>query len=123
MPAPPAGRDPAAILNDRGTPPVAAASRPATAASSGTVVSTAPSADPFNYFVQAGAFGRTEDAEQQRAKLAMMGLESRLSEREQSGRTVYRVRVGPYERRAEAESAKDKLAESGIEAQLVRVQR
>jgi len=123
VPAPPAGRDPAAILNDRGTPPVAAASRPATAASSGTVVSTAPSADPFNYFVQAGAFGRTEDAEQQRAKLAMMGLESRLSEREQSGRTVYRVRVGPYERRAEAESAKDKLAESGIEAQLVRVQR
>ena len=42
---------------------------------------------------------RTEDAEQQRAKLAMLGVEARLTEREQAGRTVYRVRVGPFERR------------------------
>ena len=30
--------------------------------------------DPFAYFVQAGAFGRGEDAEQQRARLAMLGF-------------------------------------------------
>jgi cell division protein FtsN len=111
--APSPSRDPAAILADQPAPPPKLA-----AAASGSA-----GADPFNYFVQAGAYGRTEDAEQQRAKLAMMGLEGKLSEREQSGRTVYRVRIGPFDRKADAEAAKDRLASSGVEAALVRVQR
>ena len=53
----------------------------------------------------------------------MLGLEARLSEREQAGRTVYRVRIGPFERRDDAEAAKEKLAGSGIEGALVRVQK
>ncbi len=77
----------------------------------------------FSYFVQAGAYARSEDAEQQRAKLAMMGVESRLTEREQGGRMVYRVRVGPFDRREEAETAKDKLGESGVDSALVAVQK
>jgi cell division protein FtsN len=79
--------------------------------------------DPFTYFVQAGAFVRPEDAEQQRARLAMLGLEARLTEREQSGRTMYRVRIGPFTRKGEAETAKAALSDSGIESALVRVQR
>lgn len=47
----------------------------------------APGADPFMYFVQAGAFRTTEDAEAQRAKLSLMGVEARVTEREQAGRT------------------------------------
>ena len=34
--------------------------------------------------------------------LAMIGLSAKITEREQSGRTVYRVRLGPYETRDEA---------------------
>lgn len=83
----------------------------------------APTAEPFEYFVQAGAFRTTEDAEAQRAKLAMMGMEARVSEREQSGRTVYRVRMGPYAKRDDAERAKDKLESAGGDTTLVRVQR
>ena len=75
------------------------------------------------YFVQAGAYSRNEDAEQQRAKLAMMGVESRLTEREQGGRMVYRVRVGPFDRREEAESTKEKLGVSGVDSALVAVQK
>ncbi|HKX41778.1 MAG TPA: SPOR domain-containing protein, partial [Burkholderiaceae bacterium] len=86
-------------------------------------LATASGLDPFVYFVQAGAFGRSEDAEQQRARLAMLGLEAKLTEREQSGRTVFRVRLGPYERKTDADSAKDKLGQAGIESALVRVQR
>ena len=78
---------------------------------------------PFIYFVQAGAYSRTEDAEQQRAKLAMLGMESRLTEREQGGRMVYRVRVGPFDRREDAEAAKEKLGGSGVDAALVAVQK
>lgn len=106
LPAPGA-RDPAAILADRPAAPAA---------------STAAAPAAFNYFVQAGAYSRVEEAEAQRAKLAIQGFESRISEREQAGRTVYRVRVGPFTQRGDAESVKETLAGAGLEAALVRVQ-
>ena len=85
--------------------------------------STKAGSDPFSYFVQVGAFARPEDAEQQRARLAMLGFGARVTEREQAGRTMYRVRVGPFDRKDDADSAKDKLDGSGIESSLVRVQK
>jgi cell division protein FtsN len=73
--------------------------------------------------VQAGAFSNPGDAEQQRAKLALQGLMTKVSEREQGGRTVYRVRLGPFERRDEAESAQERLKATGSESSLVRLER
>lgn len=116
------------------TPPVAAAPKASAAAGArdpaailaareGAAVRPTPAADPFNYFVQAGAFARPEDAEQQRAKLAMMGYEAKVTEREQSGRTVYRVRIGPFQAKDAADGAKDKLASAGVDSALVRVQK
>jgi cell division protein FtsN len=70
-----------------------------------------------------GAYSRVDDAEQQRARLAMLGYTARVTEREQSGRTVYRVRLGPYERKEEAEMTQDRLRGSTIESALVRVER
>jgi len=81
------------------------------------------SADPYDYFVQAGAFRTQADADAQRAKLAMMGWEARVSEREQNGRPVFRVRVGPFAKRDDAAALKDKLDGTGVESALVRVQR
>ena len=75
------------------------------------------------FFVQAGAYARTEEAEAQRAKLALLGMDARITEREQSGRTVYRVRLGPFDAREPAEDAQGRLASAGIEANLVRVER
>ncbi len=79
--------------------------------------------DPFTYFVQAGAYRTPEDAEAQRAKLTLSGVEAKVTEREQSGRTVYRVRVGPFDKKDEAEKTKEKLDAAGNETALVRVQR
>ncbi len=79
--------------------------------------------DPFTYFIQVGAYRTTEDAQAQRAKLSLAGIETKISEREQSGRTVYRVRLGPFEKRDEADAAKARLDGAGIETALVRVQR
>jgi cell division protein FtsN len=119
--------------------PGASAAKPAAAASASKPVSadplgdlakaktaagsTAGGADPFTYLVQAGAFRTPEDAEAQRAKLGMMGMDAKVTEREQAGRTVYRVRVGPYVSKEEAEKAKDKLDDGGFDTALVRVQR
>jgi cell division protein FtsN len=80
------------------------------------------SADPFIYFVQAGAYRTTEEAEAQRAKTGMLGLETKISERDQGGRTVYRVRVGPMDK-AEAERVRAKLDAAHIDSAMVRVQR
>jgi cell division protein FtsN len=96
-------------------------------AKSKTAVSTQASAnagaDPFSYFIQAGAFRTAEDAEAQRAKVVMAGFEAKITEREQSGRTVFRVRVGPIDNKDAADRAKEKLEAAGFESAIVRVQR
>ena len=79
--------------------------------------------DPFNYFIQAGAFRTPEDAEQQRARLLLLGMQARVTEREQAGRTVYRVRVGPFDKKDDADKVKDRLDNNSVETALVRVQR
>ncbi|NDP64696.1 MAG: sporulation protein [Polaromonas sp.] len=79
--------------------------------------------DPFNYFIQAGAYRTPEDAEQQRARLLLLGMQAKVTEREQAGRTVYRVRVGPFDKKDDADRIKDRLDNSSIETALVRVQR
>ncbi len=86
-------------------------------------VSSAGGADPFVYFVQVGAYRTPEDAESQRAKLSLMGLDAKITEREQSGRTVFRVRVGPFDKKDEADKTKDKLDVGGMDTALVRIQR
>ena len=79
--------------------------------------------EPFIFFVQAGAFRTPEDAESQRARLSLSGVEAKVSERDQSGRTVFRVRVGPFDSKDDADKVKEKLDAAGVEAALVRVQR
>lgn len=83
----------------------------------------AAAAEPFVYFIQVGAFGKAEDAETQRAKLSLTGVEAKVTEKEQSGRQVYRVRVGPYDRKDEAEKIKGQIESAGYETALVRAQR
>ncbi len=104
------------------TPPAA---RPATrdAAPAATATPAPAAADAYVYFVQAGAFTRPEEAESQKAKLAIQGFTAKVMEREQNGRTVYRVRLGPMDTRDAAEDLQRKIEGAGFEANLVRVQR
>lgn len=95
--------------------PKAETPAPATTAATG--------AEPYVYFVQAGAYTRPEDAEAQKAKLAIQGFTAKTVEREQNGRTIYRVRLGPMDARDAAEDLQRKIEGAGFEANLVRVQR
>ena len=88
-----------------------------------STAAVSPGADPFTYFVQAGAFRTPEDAEAQKAKITLAGFDAKITEREQSGRTVFRVRVGPMEKQGDANAAKEKLDAAGFETAIVRVQR
>ncbi|OZA49158.1 SPOR domain-containing protein [Polaromonas sp. 17-63-33] len=97
------------------------------AASGGPVIDVTPQKPAAAPVAPAEPAARTakpaEDAEQQRAKISLMGLEARVTEREQSGRTVFRVRLGPFDKKDDADKAKERLDGSGIETALVRVQR
>lgn len=115
-----------------GTPPPAATPQPAATQPSSQPAAqpAAPqapkasnSADPFTYFVQAGAFKSAPDADAQKAKLSMMGIETKVSEREQAGRIIYRVRSGPFDDKEQAEKIKARLDSNGMDAALVRVQK
>jgi cell division protein FtsN len=131
-PLPPA---PAVAASGAPSAPVASVpERPAAAASSANRPAADPlgefaaaragsGIDPFLYFVQTGAFRSSEDAEAQRAKLSLMGVEAKVTEREQSGRTVFRVRVGPFDKKDDADRSKERLEAGGMETALVRVQR
>jgi len=103
--------------------PAPAASTPAPAATPQPTNKAAAANDPFTYFVQAGAFKSATDADAQKAKLSMMGIEAKVSEREQAGRAIFRVRSGPFDDKDQAEKIKARLDANGMDAALVRVQR
>lgn len=83
----------------------------------------APASEPFDYFIQVGAYRTSADADAQKAKLALMGLDAKVSERDQAGRTVYRVRLGSFADKNAAERVRKQLDGGAIENTLVRVQR
>lgn len=80
-------------------------------------------AEPFQYFVQVGAYRSQAEADGQKAKMALMGLDAKVSEREQAGRIVYRVRLGPFDDKAVAERLHARLDGAQIENTIVRIQR
>jgi len=69
-------------------------------------------------FLQAGSFSTAQDADNQKAKLAFMGIESSVQQVMIEERTLYRVRIGPYFKLDELNKVRAELAKSGIEAQL-----
>lgn len=88
-----------------------------------TPAPVANGAEPFQYFIQVGAYRLAAEADGQKARMAMMGLDAKVSEREQGGRTVFRVRLGPYDDKAVAERVRTKLEAAQIDNTLVRIQR
>jgi cell division protein FtsN len=69
-------------------------------------------------FLQAGSFSTAQDADNQKAKLAFMGVEAVVQQVMIQDKTLYRVRVGPYMKIDELNKVRAELAKSGIEAQL-----
>lgn len=74
------------------------------------------------YFVQAGSFQNPADADNLKAKLALLGLQASVEPANLPDRgTWYRVRLGPYARLDEIDRVRQTLAQNGVDATLVRV--
>jgi cell division protein FtsN len=74
------------------------------------------------YFIQAGSFQNPADADNQKARLAILGFESSVEPANLPDKgTWYRVRMGPYNKLDEINRIRQALAQSNIDASLVKV--
>ncbi|QSX79024.1 SPOR domain-containing protein [Agrilutibacter solisilvae] len=87
-----------------------------------TITPTAPASDTTRYLLQAGAFEASGQAEELKARIALLGLGARVESAKISGKTVYRVRMGPYGSASDLAEAKRKLSAGGLPALAIKVQ-
>jgi len=74
------------------------------------------------YFIQAGSFQNPADADNQKARLAILGFESSVEPANLPDKgTWYRVRLGPYTKVEEINRVRAALAQNGIDASLVKI--
>lgn len=73
------------------------------------------------YLLQAGAFRNTKQADDLKARIAMLGLVGRVETVQTPAGEMHRVRLGPYTTASELESAKQKLSGGGLPAVAIRV--
>ncbi|MCA1246860.1 SPOR domain-containing protein [Massilia sp. MS-15] len=101
----------------------AAPAAPAPAAAAPAAPVPANGGDGYIYYLQAGAFREMSDAENTRAKLALLGFEATISDRSTDSGVLHRVRVGPYGGPEAMNKARAKLLDSGVDVAIVRNQR
>lgn len=81
-----------------------------------------PDAPRDVYYVQAGSFQNPADADNQKAKLAILGLESSVEPTSLPDKgTWYRVRLGPFTQLEELNKVRQTLATNGVDASLVKL--
>lgn len=73
------------------------------------------------FYLQAGAFQKSTDADNLKAKLALMGLETSVQEVTVPDKgLMHRVRVGPYAKPEDMNRVRNQLAQNGIQATVVK---
>ncbi|MDR1709022.1 MAG: SPOR domain-containing protein [Candidatus Accumulibacter sp.] len=71
-------------------------------------------------FLQTGSFQNAGDADNQKARLAMAGIEAAVEQVMLQDKTWYRVRLGPFRKIEEVNTLRGNLAREGIEATIVK---
>lgn len=71
-------------------------------------------------YLQAGSFQSANEADNQKARLAMMGAEARIQQVMLQDKVWYRVRLGPYQKLDDVNHLRADLAKQGIDANVVK---
>ena len=74
-------------------------------------------------FLQAGSFRKNDEAENMKARLALLGVFATVQPIDLAEKgTWYRVRVGPFSSKTDSDQTSASLRENGIETQFVKIQ-
>ena len=68
-----------------------------------------------HYMMQAGSFKTFNQAEQLRARLALMGIESKIQKAKVGNVNWYRIKMGPFSQTASVNSIRARLRQNGID--------
>lgn len=71
-------------------------------------------------YLQTGSYQNPADADNQKARLAMMGAEATIQQVMLHDKVWYRVRLGPFRKMDEVSSMRSELAKQGIEANIIK---
>ncbi|WP_341313406.1 SPOR domain-containing protein [Paraburkholderia sp. IMGN_8] len=100
--------------------PKSTSSTAAANAKPGSNATPAPGDANTGYFLQVGAYKTAADAEQQRARLAFQGFESKVTQRDAGGVTYFRVRIGPFSKFEDMNSSRQRLSDAGVDTAVIR---
>ena len=74
------------------------------------------------YFLQAGSFQNTDDADNLKAKLAMLGVEASVQAANLPEKGIWhRVRVGPFFNLADIDRVRTSLQQRGVQSSLIKI--
>ena len=74
------------------------------------------------FFLQAGAFQNAPDADNLKARLALLGVEANIETTAVPDKGVWhRVRIGPYTSVEELNRARDSLKQNGVQTTLIKL--
>ena len=79
-------------------------------------------ADSDSYLLQVGSFREKTDAEQMKARLALLGITTRIQTVTVNGATWHRVRVGPVSGARRADEMRKQLTDNGIDSLVMKNQ-
>jgi cell division protein FtsN len=95
------------------------ATTPAATASATPAPRPMPTTEP--YYIQVGSFQNPSDADNHKARLAIIGLESSVEPTTLPDKgTWYRVRIGPFTKLEDINRVRQVLAQNGIKSTLVK---
>ena len=76
--------------------------------------------DPQSYLLQVGSFQQAGDAEQMKARLAMLGMTAKIQTVRVNDATWHRVRIGPVTGARQADEMRNRLADNGIDSLVMK---
>lgn len=79
-------------------------------------------ADGGSYLLQVGSFRQNSDAEQMKARLALLGITARIQTVTINDATWHRVRVGPVSGIGQADEMRSQLSDNGIDSLVMKSQ-
>ena len=115
------------VVNDRPTPKVKPAQRPEKVTPDAKPKPVKKVDDTASYLLQVGSFKKLNDADGFKARLAFLGIESKVQtvtiNTDNNKVTWHRVQVGPMIGRKKADTVKKQLKQNKIDSLLVRMKR